>query len=143
MGACLGGGRATFECILYGLGGLGSSPEGRTGGGGMGRAARAGVRVGLFVCVCLCRERPPCEGCFPSVTAEGSEVKVWGFPSVSPASCGLWRHGQGGVPSGVSTFVRKKVKPEENEVFHTPLKSSQPTGELDCRRLGPSCSLVE
>ena len=53
MGACLGSGRAKFECILHGLGGLGNSPEGRTGGGGMGRAARAGVHVGLFVCLCL------------------------------------------------------------------------------------------
>ena len=50
MGAAwdLGSGRAKFECILHGLGGLGGSPEGRTGGGGMGRAMRAGVRVGLF-----------------------------------------------------------------------------------------------
>ena len=37
----------------------------------MGRTARAGVRVGLFACLCLCRERPPCEGFIPSVTAEG------------------------------------------------------------------------
>ena len=72
VGACLGSGRAKFECILYGLGGLDGSPEGRTGGGGMGRAMRAGVRVGLFVCLCLCRERPPCEGFIPSVTAEGT-----------------------------------------------------------------------
>ena len=43
----------------------------------MGRAARAGVRVGLFGCLCLCRERPPCEGFFPSVTAEGLEAKIW------------------------------------------------------------------
>ena len=48
MGACLGSGRAKFEFILYDLWGLGSSPEGLTGGGGMGRAARAGVRVGLL-----------------------------------------------------------------------------------------------
>ena len=48
VGACLGSGRAKFECILYGLGGLAGSPEGRTGGGGMGRAMRAGVRVGLL-----------------------------------------------------------------------------------------------
>ena len=35
----------------------------------MGRAARAGVRVGLFVCLCLCRERPPCEGSILSETS--------------------------------------------------------------------------
>ena len=53
VGACLGSGRAKFECILYDLGGLDGSPEGRTRGGGMGmrRAMRAGVRVGFFVCV--------------------------------------------------------------------------------------------
>ena len=55
----------------------------------MGRAARAGVRVGLFVCLCLCRERPPCEGFIPSVTAEGSEVKIWVFPCVSRAPRGV------------------------------------------------------
>ena len=55
MGACLGSGRAKFECILYGLGDLEGSPEGWTGGGGMGRAMGAGVRVGLFVCLCSCR----------------------------------------------------------------------------------------
>ena len=93
MGACLGSGRAKFECTLYGLGGLGSSPEGRTGGGGMGRAACAGVRVGLFVCLCLCRERPPCEGFFPSVTAEGAEVNIWGFLGVPRALCGLMANG--------------------------------------------------
>ena len=49
-------GRAKFECTLYGLGGLDGSPEGRTGGGDMGRAMRAGVRVGFFACLCLCRE---------------------------------------------------------------------------------------
>jgi hypothetical protein len=80
----------------------------------MGRAARAGVRVGLFVCLCLCRERPPCEGFIPSVTAEGSE----GFPECGV--CSPWRHGQEGVPSGVSAFAQKKVKPEENEAG-TPL----------------------
>ena len=80
MGGCLGSRRAKFECILGGLGGLGSSPEGRTGGGGMGRTVRAGVRVGLFVCLCLCRERPPCEGFPSSVPAEGSEAKFWVFP---------------------------------------------------------------
>ena len=89
MGACLGSGRAKFECILYGLGGLEGSPEGRTGGGGMGRAMRAGVRVGLFVCLYLCRERPPCEGAIPSVAAEGSERKFWVFSCVSRAPCGV------------------------------------------------------
>ena len=39
----------------------------------MGRAMRAGVRVGFFACLCLCRERPLYEGFIPSVTAEGSE----------------------------------------------------------------------
>ena len=61
----------------------------------MGRAARAGVRVGLFVCLCLCRERPPCEGFILSVTAEGSE----GFPECA-TSCSLGRHGQRSVHSG-------------------------------------------
>ena len=42
----------------------------------MGRAARAGVRVGFCVRVCLCRERPPCEGFFLTVMAEVSGVKV-------------------------------------------------------------------
>ena len=59
----------------------------------MGRAARAGVRVGFFACLCLCRERPPCEGlipcCIPPVTAEGPEAKIWGFPSVPRAPCGV------------------------------------------------------
>ena len=55
----------------------------------MGRAARAGVRVGLFACLCLCRERPPCEGVIPSVAAEGLEVKIWVFPCVSRAPCGV------------------------------------------------------
>ena len=52
IAACLGSGRAEFECTIYGLGSLDGSPEGRTGGGGMGRAMRAGVRVGLF-CFCV------------------------------------------------------------------------------------------
>ena len=55
----------------------------------MGRAARAGVRVGLFASLCVCRERPPCEGFIPSVTAEGSEVKFWVFPGVSRAPSGV------------------------------------------------------
>ena len=54
----------------------------------MGRAARAGVRVGLFACLCLCRERPPCEGFIPSVAAEGPG----GVPEC--AVCSPWRHGQ-------------------------------------------------
>ena len=73
---------------MYGLRGLGGSPpiNGRTGEGAVciGRAARAGVRVGLFACLCLCRERPPCEGFIPSVTAEGSEVKNGFFLVVAP-----------------------------------------------------------
>ena len=49
VGACLGGGRAKFECIQCGLGGLDDSPEGRTGGGGgMGRAMRPGGARGPF-----------------------------------------------------------------------------------------------
>ena len=59
----------------------------------MGRAARAGVRVGLFVCVCLCGERSPCGGLFPSVTAEGSEAKIWVFPSALRAPCGVMARG--------------------------------------------------
>ena len=57
----------------------------------MERAARAGVRVGLFfACLCLCRERPPCVGFIPPVTAEGSEVvKIWVFPGVSRAPSGV------------------------------------------------------
>ena len=93
MGACLGSGRAKFECILYGLGGFDGSPEGWTGGGGMGRAARAGVRVGLFACLCVCRERPPCEGFIPLVRTEGSEAKVWGFPCVLRAPRGVMGKG--------------------------------------------------
>ena len=61
-----------FEFILHGLQGLGCSPEGLTGGrGGIGgRDARAWVRVvGLFVRLCLCRERPPCEGFILSETS--------------------------------------------------------------------------
>ena len=64
VGACLGIGRAKFGFILYGLWDLGSSPEGLTGGGGMGmgRAARTGVRVGLFcVCMFLQGDPPPAE----------------------------------------------------------------------------------
>ena len=45
--------------------------------------------------------------------------------------------------SGDSTFVQKKGEPEENEVFYTSLKGAQPTGELGCRRLGPSCGPIE
>ena len=74
--------------------------------GGMGRAARAGVRVGLFVCLCLCRERPPCEGFFPSVTAEEPEVKIWIFPSVSRASCGAMA--KGACPRGFPQLPRRR-----------------------------------
>ena len=118
MGACLGIGRAKFECILHGLGGLDGSPEGRTGGGGMGRAMRAGVRVGLFVCLCLCRERPPCEGLIPSFSdGRGVRGENLGFPEC--AACFPWRHGQRSVASEDSIFAQKKVKPEENEVCYT------------------------
>ena len=81
-----------------------------------GRAARAGVRVGLFVCVCLCRERPPCEGFFLSVTIEVSEVKN----GVSEcAACFLWHHGRGSVHSGFSKIIQKKgEKPEERVPAH-------------------------
>ena len=82
-----------------------------------------GVRVGLFVCLCLCRERPPCEGFVPSVTAEGPEEKIRVFPSVPRAPRGAMArgHGQGSVASsGDSTFDRRKVVLEENEVCHTP-----------------------
>ena len=71
----------------------------------MGRAARAGVRVGLFVCLCLCRERPPCEGFFSSVTAEGPEAKVWGFPCVSRAPCGTMA--KGACPRGFRYLPRR------------------------------------
>ena len=55
----------------------------------MGRAMRAGVRVGLFVCFSLCRERPSCEGAIHSVAVEGSETKIWVFSCVSRAPCGV------------------------------------------------------
>ena len=61
----------------------------------MGRAMRAGVRVGLFACLCLCRERPPCEGFILPVTAEGSEVKNWVFPTVSRAPRGVMAKAKG------------------------------------------------
>ena len=85
----------------------------------MGRAMRAGVRVGLFVCLCLCRERPPCEGFIPSVTAEGSEVRGenLGFPGC--VACPPWRDGQGHVTSGVSTFVQKEAETRRNGGFQT------------------------
>ena len=137
MGACLGSGRAKFECILYGLGGLDGSPEGWTGGSGMGRTARAGVRVGLFACLCLCRERPPCEGFIPSVTAEGPA----GFPEC--AVCSPWRHGQGSVASRVSTFVQKNGETRRKQVVHTSFRTNQPTGEFGCGRLGPSGGPIE
>ena len=63
-----------------------------------------------------------------------------GFPECAAYS--LWRHDQGSAHSGVSSFLQKKVKPEEKEVRHTSLKSFQPTGELGCRRLGQSCGPV-
>ena len=120
MGACLGNERAKFECIPYSLGSLDGSPEGRTGGGGMGRAMRAGVRVGLFVCLCLCRERPPCRVSFLS-DGRGVRGENLGFPECS--ACSPWRHGRESMASRVSTFVRKKVEPEEKEVCHASLKS--------------------
>ena len=92
-----------------------------------GRAARAGVRVGLFVCVCLCRERPPCEGFFLSVTIEVSEVKN----GVSEcAACFLWRHGRGSVHSGFPKSSRRKVRNPKKGCPHTHLRSAQPTGGL-------------
>ena len=63
-----------------------------------------------------------------------------GFPEC--AACSPWRHGQRSVASRDSTFVQKKVKPEENEVCHTSLKI-QPTGEFGCGRLGPSGGPIE
>jgi len=85
----------------------------------MGRVMRAGVRVGLFVCLRFYRERPPCEGFIPSVTAEGSEVEIRGFPSVPRAPRG-GMHGQRSVPPRACKFAQKKLKPEEKR-FVTPL----------------------
>ena len=78
----------------------------------MGRAARAGVRVGLFACLCLCRERPPCEGFIPSVTAEGSEVNIWVFPGVSRAHSGAMA--RRACPRGFSHLPRRSI----GEFFH-------------------------
>ena len=94
----------------------------------MGRAARAGVRVGLFVCLCLCRERPPCEGFIPSVTAEGPE----GFSECGV--CSPWRHGQGSVHSGVSNFVQQNVKNRRKDVFC--ILSNQPTNQPESLVVG-------
>ena len=44
-----------------------------------------------------------------------------GFPVC--VACSPWRHSQESVASRDSAFVQKKVKPEENEVGHTSLKS--------------------
>jgi len=70
----------------------------------------------LRVYVFAGRERPPCEGFIPSVTAEGSEVKIWVFPGVSRV---LPRHGQEGVPSGFSAFVQKRHSSTTTTVINT------------------------
>ena len=51
MGGCLGSGREEFEFILHGLQGLGCSPEGLTGRGGIGGEGRACVGARGPFCV--------------------------------------------------------------------------------------------
>ena len=46
MGGCLGSGREEFEFILHGLQGLGCSPEGLTGRGGIGIGEEGRACVG-------------------------------------------------------------------------------------------------
>ena len=82
----------------------------------MGRAARAGVRVGLFACLCFCRERPPCEGFVPSVTAEGSEVKIWVFPCVLRAPSGAMV--RSACPRGFPHLSRRRQNPKKTRLPH-------------------------
>ena len=83
----------------------------------MGRAARAGVRVGLFACLCLlCRERPPCEGSIPSVTAEGSEVKIWVSPCVLRAPSGAMV--RSACPRGFPHLSRRRQNPKKTRLPH-------------------------
>ena len=91
----------------------------------MGRAARAGVRVGLFVCSCLCRERPPCEGFIPSVTAEGSE----GFlECVLCAPRGVMA--KGACPREFPHLSGKTVKPEESRFPPPPFEPTNQPGSV-------------
>ena len=66
-----------------------------------------------------------CEGFIPSVTAEGSEAKIWVFPSVPRAPRGAMA--KGACPREFPHLSGKTVKPEESRLCTPPFEpTNQP-----------------